>query len=221
MTDESNVPDDQTPADEEAPEAPPAASGRRTFGPIVLLGLASSGFGAVAASKAWVSGTSGQFDSSAVAESGQGFTQAVDFETVAQAPAASALALVCLAVWGVLLVTRGTVRRVIAWGGLLASVAFFVVTVLAPRDLRTALAEALEKASGADTSEVALTGWFVIAALCAAVSVIAAALGARHVAAWPEMGARYDAPADAHAPAEPESNMDLWKAIDEGRDPTA
>ena len=42
------------------------------------------------------------------------------------------------------------------------------------------------------------------------------------------MGRRYDAPGDATPavaasgpePAEPE-NLDLWKAMDEGRDPTA
>ena len=48
----------------------------------------------------------------------------------------------------------------------------------------------------------------------------------RLVPGWPEMGRRYDAPADA-APAAPEKapeeqeNLDLWKAMDEGHDPTA
>ena len=42
---------------------------------------------------------------------------------------------------------------------------------------------------------------------------------------WPEMGTRYDAPtgagaADAHDAA-PKENIDIWKALDEGRDPTA
>ena len=41
---------------------------------------------------------------------------------------------------------------------------------------------------------------------------------------WPEMGTRYDAPA-ARTPtavdaADDASNRDLWKAIDEGHDPT-
>jgi hypothetical protein len=45
------------------------------------------------------------------------------------------------------------------------------------------------------------------------------------------MGTKYDAPAGAHAPegaAEeaggapvPTENIDIWKALDEGRDPTA
>jgi hypothetical protein len=37
---------------------------------------------------------------------------------------------------------------------------------------------------------------------------------------WPEMGRRYDAPTDAPATQEIESDRDLWKALDEGRDPT-
>ena len=42
---------------------------------------------------------------------------------------------------------------------------------------------------------------------------------------WPEMGRRYDAPADATAERaaplpEEQENLDLWKAMDEGRDPT-
>jgi Tryptophan-associated transmembrane protein (Trp_oprn_chp) len=42
------------------------------------------------------------------------------------------------------------------------------------------------------------------------------------VRSWPEMGSRYDAPgrrAEAEDPARMEE-IDLWRAIDEGRDPT-
>ena len=47
----------------------------------------------------------------------------------------------------------------------------------------------------------------------------------RYVRGWPEMGRRYDAPADGAAvapttPVEEQSSLDVWKAIDEGRDPT-
>jgi hypothetical protein len=38
------------------------------------------------------------------------------------------------------------------------------------------------------------------------------------------MGRRYDAPAGQEPPAkapEEQENLDLWKAMDEGRDPTA
>ena len=66
-----------------------------------------------------------------------------------------------------------------------------------------------------------------------ATSVDAPVLAVRLVPTWPEMGRRYDAPADATpdrtevAAQEPgeepgqQENLDLWKAMDEGRDPTA
>ena len=37
---------------------------------------------------------------------------------------------------------------------------------------------------------------------------------------WPEMGTRYDSPTGEVAPVEPEGNLELWKALDEGHDPT-
>jgi hypothetical protein len=45
------------------------------------------------------------------------------------------------------------------------------------------------------------------------------------VGRWPEMGRRYDAPAaravaPGGGPAEEQENLELWKALDEGRDPT-
>ena len=56
-------------------------------------------------------------------------------------------------------------------------------------------------------------------------------LALRLVRTWPEMGSRYDAPTGARggdgtdpaeAPADhPTENIDIWKALDEGRDPTA
>ena len=37
----------------------------------------------------------------------------------------------------------------------------------------------------------------------------------------PAMGSRFDSPAARDAGATPKSDEDLWKALDEGRDPTA
>ena len=149
------------------------AERRRTFGPVVLLGLASGTLTAVAGEKP------------AVHASGQAATavssRLVSFD--AHLPLVTALGLVVLACWGVLLVTRGRVRRAVA--------------VLA-----------------------------AIAAVGAVVSVVATALAVRWAPEWPEMGSRYDAPAGERAtpeavdPAE-QSSLDLWKAMDEGRDPTA
>ena len=50
--------------------------------------------------------------------------------------------------------------------------------------------------------------------------VLTTLLAVRLVPAWPEMGRRYDAPPGRRAPAEPQGNLEIWKALDEGHDPT-
>ena len=82
---------------------------------------------------------------------------------------------------------------------------------------------------GVTDPDVSRSAWFWVAALATVLTVLTTALAVRLVPTWPEMGRRYDAPADASPvaaeveatePAEQE-NLDLWKALDEGRDPTA
>ena len=75
-------------------------------------------------------------------------------------------------------------------------------------------------------SKLAARWWFWAAAAGALLSLVATGLAVWWAPAWPEMGSRYDAPAGTTAPtpaADPaeQSNLELWKAIDEGRDPTA
>jgi uncharacterized membrane protein (TIGR02234 family) len=193
----------------------PERSRRRTFGPVVLLGLASAGLLAVAGNKSWAeaSGDSaGQLSSLALS---------VD---AGKAPAAGALALVVLAAWGVVLVTRGRVRRAVAVLGVLASAAALVAVVAGWGSVVDTLR--LDYADvGQDNVPISHTGWFWAAAVGAVLSLVATTLAVRWAPSWPEMGSRYDAPAGATAPtpADPaeQSNLELWKAIDEGRDPTA
>ena len=65
-----------------------------------------------------------------------------------------------------------------------------------------------------------------LALVLSVLAVLPAAIAVRRVGGWPEMGTRYDAPGDQAAtrPSADEddepSSLDLWKAIDEGRDPT-
>ena len=82
-------------------------------------GLAAAGLAAVAGHQPWARGrASGTFgELSATVEAGR-------------VPAADALALVVLACWGVLLVTRGRVRRVVAVLGVLAALALVVTVVV-------------------------------------------------------------------------------------------
>lgn len=201
-------------AAEQSGDAP--TPGRRTFAPVVLLGLASAGLAAVAAGKPWIHAKAGSVDTSDAS------TVALGSIRGAESPLTAALALVVLACWGVVLVTRGGVRRAIAWLGALAAIATFVVAVLGPRTLTDPLVEKVRDLSGQSDVAHQTTAWFVVAVLSAAVSVVMTCLGARFVGSWPAMGSKYDRPGSGSAATgEPRTNLELWKALDEGEDPTA
>lgn len=186
----------------------------RTFAPAVLLGLGSAALVAVAGNQAW-----------AKAAEGQGIGQEVASVSVAvgeaKAPLATALALVVLATWGVLLVSRGRFRRAISWFAGLAAVGLLAAVVAALFAAPDAVASAYEPYGVTDV-EVHRTAWAWVALVGALLALGAAALAVRDVGRWPQMGRRYDAPGtDAPAPEAGErSHLDLWKAMDEGRDPT-
>jgi uncharacterized membrane protein (TIGR02234 family) len=188
---------------------------RRTFGPVVGAGLATAGLAAVAGHQPWAHGSApgGLGELSATVEAGR-------------VPAASALSLVVLACWGVLLVTRGVVRRVVAVLAVLAAVGLAVAVVVgfgsAIDHVRDAYADL-----GVTNADVGRPGWYWVAAVATVLTLVTTLAAVRLVPSWPEMGRKYDAPADAPADVPPEKtleeqeNLDLWKAMDEGRDPTA
>lgn len=178
------------------------AEGRRTFWPTVLLGAAGAGLAAYAGHHHWVS-----------------LDHTDPFSAAQQAgldsPATTALALVALAAWGVVLVTRGWVRRGIAILGGVAALAV-VPTVFTTRH------HLLTSNSGSQAN-----AWPWIALLAALVSAAMAVTAVRKAPQWPEMGAKYDAPVGAGStvitpqqPLEEQSSLDLWKSLDEGHDPT-
>ena len=195
---------------------------RRTFGPVVLLGLAGAGLAAVSATKVWLSGWT-----SATAPG----TLAVATGDHGESPLALALSLVLLATWGVVLVTRGLFRLVVALLGAAAAVGFAITTAVAPWQLRGALEEAILEATGTVERDISVTAWWWAAVVASVLACAASAACVRWVRHWPEMGTKYDAPAGAHGPEDaaeeaggapvPTENIDIWKALDEGRDPTA
>ena len=187
-------------------------SSRSSFGPVVLLGLASSGLAAVASAQPWIGTGSG-------ADSSDASMAAIDTGT--RYPLASAISLVLLAAWGVLLVTRGGVRRAFAVLATLAAVALVISVVVAYFTLPDAAGDTFDDLMGRGSQETGFTGWFWTTAVCSVVAVVPAVLAVRLVGGWPEMGSRYDAPG-THTPEDHvvESQRDLWNELDEGRDPT-
>lgn len=187
-------------------------SARSSFGPVVLLGLVSAGLAAVASAKPWMDTGSG-------ADSSDASMSAVDTGT--RYPLASAISLVLLAAWGVLLVTRGRVRRAFAVLATLAAVALVIAVVVAYATLPETAGNSFDDLMGRGSREAGFTGWFWTTAVCAVVALVPAVLAIRLVRGWPEMGSRYDAPG-THTPEDHvvESQRDLWNELDEGRDPT-
>ena len=186
-------------------------AGRRTFGPTVVVGLAGAGLAGFAGSQPWVAGTS--CVTAVTAGTGS-----------ADSPATTAVALALMASWGVLLVTRGRFRRVVSILAALVAVGLAVTVLIDIGGTADALRSTLQ-GSGLDCAEVHHEGWCWAAVGSIPFFLVPALAAVRLVPGWPEMGRRYDAPAEASAEPEkaPEEqeNLDLWKAMDDGRDPTA
>jgi len=185
-----------------------------------MLGLAAGVLGALAGSNPWVV----DGDAAAAGDPVPGIAVADPVAAAGEMPLALAMSLVALAAWGVVLVTRGRLRRAVAALGLLASAGLLATVVVGLLTLEDRVAVAiLERGSASDVLATELTTWFFVAAAAALASVAAAALAVAWAPAWPEMGRRYDAPGAAAVPpaaGADASNLDLWKSLDQGRDPT-
>ncbi len=181
------------------------ADGRRTFGATVLLGLLGSGLAALSGGKPWA------------APDSQAGATLVD-HTGGHVPLAGALGLVALACWGVVLVTRARVRRAVAALGAVVAVGLVVTAVLG-RSTALDSARAATVVLGSEGTSAHVTGWWWAALVGSVLALAASVLALRFCGSWPEMGSRYDAPATRPQP-EDLDDLDLWRAIDQGHDPT-
>jgi uncharacterized membrane protein (TIGR02234 family) len=190
-----------------------AVPARRTFAPVVLAGLAGGGLAAVAGNRPWVSWVGkGAGDLSVLSVRGE------DSATV---PLGGALALVVLACWGVVLVTRGRFRRLVGALGLVVALGMVATAALGLRSATNGLRDDLERL-GAEDVGTRVQGWYWAYLVAAVVALAASALAVRWLPQWPEMGQRYDAPgaSPGDLARHEQTDLDLWKAMDEGRDPT-
>lgn len=193
--------------------APARPRGRRTFAPVVLTGLAGAGLAAIAGTKPWAR----------IDEGSTGAAFSPMSESAGESPLTAALALVVLACWGVVLVTRGVVRRSVLVLSVLASAGAVVSVVAGWTQTADPLRDALDNVGlGGSVSH---TWWWAAALVGALVALAAGIAGVRLVSSWPEMGRRYATPTGGPveptaAPPEERTSIDLWKAMDEGHDPT-
>jgi uncharacterized membrane protein (TIGR02234 family) len=176
------------------------------FAPVVLAGLATAALTSVASAKPWF-----RLDVPARLAVGPESGRSGDM------PLALALSLVVLAGWGAVLVSRGRVRRVCASIALLASVGVLVCVATAP----TVIPDSLRSNAGLSAStDASVTGWYLTAALSDVLALGVLVLAWLHAPRWPTMSSRYDAPTHATSGGRSSEPAQLWKALDEGVDPT-
>lgn len=181
----------------------------RTFGPTVLVGLGAAALTAVASGQEWARSTG----------DAAGVEVSATVTGADTAPLALALALVALAAWGVLLVVRGRVRRVVAVIGAIAAAGVLAVLVDAFDGAQDdSLAAVMAKGTTGDVFSSTLTTWYWTTGVAALLALVSLAVAAAKSPGWPAMGSRYDSPAERR---QPDTEEDLWRALDRGDDPTA
>jgi uncharacterized membrane protein (TIGR02234 family) len=140
------------------------------------------------------------------------------------APLAGALGVVVLAAFGAVIATRGWVRR--GLGVLIVvSAAVVLFSAIVPPGAHGALEDALAAkgwTGGSYDSGVAVWRWVALAGSVA--SILAGIAISLYGGRWATMGAAYDAPASTPRPAEApqgaSTEAEVWREIDQGRDPT-
>ena len=192
--------------------------GRSTFGPVLLVGLAAGALTAVASSQTWL----------VARGDAAGITVRAAVAGSDAAPLALALALVALASWGVILVSATRVRRLAAALGAMAALGVLVVAVTFYSDAHRVAVDALTDKGAPVVADLSRRAWYWVAGLAATAQTLVLVAAYRFAPRWPTMSSRYDAPGSTStSPAEvsadgPEiPDLELWKALDEGRDPTA
>ncbi len=153
-------------------------------------------------------------------------------------PWVAALTLVILAGALAIVPTGGWLRRAVGVIVALAALGAAIGTLTAGSAIDDALSEQLAESpasGGVDDAAIVAAAdhpawrWLTLGGSVAGLAggVYVTARGHR----WATMGSRYDAPAARRSPetepgdvpeeSEPAENADLWRALDEGRDPTA
>jgi uncharacterized membrane protein (TIGR02234 family) len=201
--------------------AGPARGNGRAYALTVAGGLAAAGTVAVGVTRPWVTATT------MVA----GLPRIEAAVTGADAvPLAGACGPVLLASFGAVLATRNRFRQGV--GALIvAFAAVAIVSAAHPGDLSPIIESRLSARGWSAASPYATSTqpwrWLVLAT--ALTCLVAGLLVVRLGPGWPTMGKRYEAPEStaSPAPARHESagtaSLDeetLWRALDEGRDPT-
>ena len=188
---------------------------RRLYAPVVLATLAAGGLGFFAAGRTWAAFT--------VTTEGLP-SDKVEVTGTDALPLVSALAIVIVTSALAIFASGRRTRRVVGIFTVVVALTGLWLLVGGGDTLDKALSDAV-KASPAYTGDTPSgsaerTIWQVVTGVAFVLSALLGAMTTRFGPSWATMGSRYER-ADAHSkPVEPTTDSEMWKALDEGRDPT-
>ena len=192
---------------------PPMAERRRTFGPILALGAGGSGAGRGRRDQGLGDVRRGRAP--------RPWTPP-PVARPARCPLATALALVVLAAWGVVLVTRGRVRRAVAVLGAAGRVGVLATVVSGWWLVPQTAARRRRRRWASTPSPSTSAGWFWVALVGAVLSAVAHGAGGlpgRRLARDGQPVRRPGRAGRRRRAAEEPSHLDLWKSLDHGQRP--
>jgi hypothetical protein len=178
---------------------------RRTFAPTLLIGVPAAAVAALAANKPLLVSPMLTGDR---------------YADVGTIPLAGSLALVPLVAWAALVLLRGKGRVFAAIVGLATSVGALAAADAGLDGTHDAMARTFRELGQEGSFSSGFSGWFWVMGVACLVTALAFFVATRHAPAWPALSRKYDAPSRPRPATEPTSNQELWKAIDDGRDPT-
>ncbi len=188
---------------------------RRLYAPVVLGTLAAGGLALVAVGRTWAS--------SDVVATGLS-TDTVTVSGSDAHPLASAMALVIITAALAILASSNRIRRAVGVLTVLGALIGIWVVARGGGAMDSAMAAAVEKSPAFTGSnmpdDIHRTGWYLVACAAFAIAALLGAVTVRLAPLWPTMGSRYDAPPVRPASQPAAEDHDIWKALDEGRDPT-
>jgi uncharacterized membrane protein (TIGR02234 family) len=133
------------------------------------------------------------------------------------------LALVVVTAALAVLAASPRVRRAVGVFTVLVAVTAVVVVLFGGSSLDRAVDRAVKESpafTGTGDHGFTTSAWKYVTAVAFVLAALLGGITARLGATWPTMSSRYDAPAARPAVEAPQSDAEMWKALDEGRDPT-
>lgn len=188
---------------------------RRLYAPVVLATLATGGLAFFATGRTWA-------DAEVKAEGLAAATVSVSGSDAE--PLVSALALIVVTSALAILAAGPRLRRVVGVLTMLVAVAGIVAV---PRSGGGRLTDALTTAAEASPAytgpssigDISYAPWYLVTIAAFVLALVLGAVTVRFGPRWPTMSTRYDAPS-MRPQKEIRTDTDLWKAMDDGQDPT-